>query len=404
MIFQLFDRVRQSGKLTKVQVIPANFKAADIISSSDETMIIDIVNIVFHCAASVTFKQTLQNAVEVNIILTQKIVQLVKQLKNCKAFVHVSTLFSNSFKQECNEVIYDLPLTYKDVIAIAEISDKVEGDKSTSVVFQHNFPNVYCLTKHYGEKLVCDQACQLPIAIFRPPIIGPSYKNLPGWTDNCLALSGFFVTLLKGYTHTYIGRENNPSNNAPVDYCVNALIAAAWDVSEKFAFKENFSIPIYNYMFKENNLSIKKQMEYIKESFHAPLEGSVYYYSYVQTSSIPIFHVLFFLFTTLPAAFADIAAISLGKKTKFLKLSKTLKLMILVCAPFMSNKFQIGNENVKNLLKKAKENGCLRDDFNFDFECIDWRVYYQNFQSGIKQYYFKEDMSKCKELARSYQR
>jgi alcohol-forming fatty acyl-CoA reductase len=314
-------------------------------------------------------------------------------------------LYSNSYKKESNEVIYERSLTYREVISIADAARKMEGDTSNQIDFKHDFPNVYCLTKHYAEKLVCDQAGDLPTGIFRPPIIGPSYKRIPGWTDNLNGLTGFFVIMFKGLVHTFLGNEENPGNYAPVDYCVNALVAVAWDVSEKFmnTKDEKTSIPIYNYMFEKNNLSIKKTMELVSEGFHAPLEGSIYYYSFLKSSSPFWFNVFFFLFTSLPAFITDTFSVAFGKKPKFFKISKKLKTMMVVFSPFLLIKFKFGNENLKNLLSKVKKMQGFRDELDFDYECIDWNEYFQNFQPGIKKYFFKEDMSKCEELSKSYQ-
>lgn len=97
------------------------------------------------------------------------------------------------------------------------------------------------------------------------------YKDpLPGWTDNINGPSGVVAWTVRGVIHCIWGDPKCRSNIVPVDYCINALIATAWDISLKSNGRLN--IPIYNYCFKENNITWKQYMSLIPLGFHQPLE------------------------------------------------------------------------------------------------------------------------------------
>jgi hypothetical protein len=368
-------------------------------SETDEIRITNEVSIVFHLLASVHFKEPLKSAVETNMVITQKIIGLVKKLKSLKSFVHVSTVYVNSFQEKSDEITYKRSLGYKDVMAIASRSED-------SSLFNHDFPNTYCLTKHYAEKLVEDEASGLPVVIFRLPIVAPSYKALPGWTDNLNNCSGLVVGMSKGFFHVLLGREDYPSNLVTVDFCVNAISVAAWDVSMKYSanLRENFSIPIINFISNDNNPSLGHFMDFIEQFSETPFENSIYYCSCIRTSSRFRFEILFFLLSTLPAFLADAFRLVAKKNRRYTRISERSKTFLETCAPFLLQKFDFENDNAKALIRAYQNSESYSDELNFDFDEIDWREVHRNWKAGLKQYYFNEDMSRCAELAKSYQR
>lgn len=60
-----------------------------------------------------------------------------------------------------------------------------------------------------------------------------NYKDFPGYTDNVNGPSGIVAWTVKGFIHCIYGNPNMRSNLVPVDYCINALIATAWDIHEE---------------------------------------------------------------------------------------------------------------------------------------------------------------------------
>jgi hypothetical protein len=61
-----------------------------------------------------------------------------------------------------------------------------------------------------------------------------SYKDYPGFTDNVNGPSGIIAWAARGYIHCIFGDSSKRANLTPVDYCINALIATAWDIHETY--------------------------------------------------------------------------------------------------------------------------------------------------------------------------
>lgn len=352
------------------------------------------MNIVFNVLATIKFNEPLEDAVEINILNTQKVIQIISEMKNLKSFMHVSTLFSNCNRIDADERISDHPMNYHQLIDIANLRKKLKDAKSVTLNFEHDFPNTYTLTKHFAEKMVVDQAHRLPTGIFRPPIVVSSYKNVPGWVDNLNGITGFIIAFSKNLSHAWYGCKENRSNTAPVDYCVNALIAAAWEVAEKFEEsyedKTEFIVPIYNFTSIENNITYEKIMQYIPLG----LDGPSYLYFVIGTSSKSIFLALHVLFTVIPAIFFDLFSRLQGKKEKFVRMSHKIKEASEVTSPFTLTKYQFSNSNTTMLTEKVKKIKDLPATFDFDLTNIDWKDYYAKFLPGIRKYYFKEDSRK----------
>lgn len=181
--------------------------------------------------ASVQFNEPLKNAIKTNVLGTKRVLALSLEMKKLKSFIHVSTLYSNCNRDVIDEKIYDHVLNYHQLIHLGKVSENLKKIEKEEI-FQ-KFPNTYTLTKHFAEKLVYHQAHFIPSGIFRPPIVISNYKDFPGYTDNLNGPSGITAWTVKGYIHCIYGDSSKRSNLVPVDYCINALIATAWDISER---------------------------------------------------------------------------------------------------------------------------------------------------------------------------
>lgn len=111
----------------------------------------------------------MKDAIDINILGTQKVVNMVKSFRNLKAFIHVSTLFANCSRLYIEEKLYETSFTYQDVISLSKILQNLDSEKLESLMLE-GLPNTYTTTKHYSEKMVTDIANELPCGIFRPPV------------------------------------------------------------------------------------------------------------------------------------------------------------------------------------------------------------------------------------------
>lgn len=115
----IFDRLRkQQGEQfdayiqEKVHIVEGELLMDRIgLSLRDEELLIQNINVVIHCAASVDFDAKLIDAIQINVIGTLRIYNLYKKFKNPENFVQVSTCFTNSDKFGwIEENIYDTPV------------------------------------------------------------------------------------------------------------------------------------------------------------------------------------------------------------------------------------------------------------------------------------------------------
>ena len=70
------------------------------LSEGDENEVIENVNIIMNCAASIDFNARLDDAININIKGTLKMLELAKKIKNLNNFTHVSTCYVNCTEKE----------------------------------------------------------------------------------------------------------------------------------------------------------------------------------------------------------------------------------------------------------------------------------------------------------------
>lgn len=98
-----------------------------------------------------------------------------------------------------------------------------------------DWPNTYTYTKALAEDIVRRNSEGIPVGVFRPAIVTSSAKEpLVGWIDNLYGPTGVVAGAGTGVLRTMHCNKRINANIVPVDFCVNALIAAAWDVNNHY--------------------------------------------------------------------------------------------------------------------------------------------------------------------------
>jgi len=269
--------------------------------------------IVFNILASVKFNEPLKEAAAINITGTKRVLDLVQQIQHLKAFVHISTLYSNCHIRQIGEIVYKPEVSCANFLNIIENLDVLTLERYGQCLMQ-KMPNTYTLTKRYSEELVNERCqCCLRAGIFRPPILMNTYREpCSGWTDNLYGPGAISVGAVRGFIHCIFGDADKVANLVPVDYCVNALVAVAWDIGQK----QLGTVPVYNYIYQENNLTWGQYMAMIPRGFHEPLDKCVWYYSYIIVKRRLIFKVVSLLVHTLPGYLVDLVAVILGRERR----------------------------------------------------------------------------------------
>lgn len=184
---------------------------------------------------------------------------------------------------------------------------------SDSLLF--DWPNTYTYTKALAEELVRSHSRGLPIAIFRPAIVIPTYKGpLKGWIDNMYGPTGIIIGVAAGLLRVLHIHKKNNADIVPVDLCVNSLIASAYDIG-KNSYEEP---PIYNYVGSvKNSITWQRYCDYAcTYGRDVPLMKNAWYYSFKMSSSKTFVTMLTFLYHILPATIVDLGLFVSGKKPK----------------------------------------------------------------------------------------
>ncbi|CAG9794393.1 unnamed protein product [Diatraea saccharalis] len=190
---RIFDFIKneQPEQLQKLQVVPGDILVEDMgMAMSDRAMLQNECQIVFHCAACVRFDMFIRDALNLNTVGTQRVLDLV--------FVHVSTAYNHCELDVLEEKLYPSKHKPQHVLDCASWMDDEMLEYLQPKLIQPQ-PNTYAYTKSLTEDLVSQYAGKFPIVIARPSIVTSSYKEpMPGWVDNLNGPTGLMVGAGKG--------------------------------------------------------------------------------------------------------------------------------------------------------------------------------------------------------------
>ncbi|KOX75132.1 Fatty acyl-CoA reductase 1 [Melipona quadrifasciata] len=109
VVFEFIKAKDGSPIFSKLHPVEGNVNLPDLgLSLKDRIMLIEKVNIVFHVAAAITFKQLLDDVVNTNMKGTSRIIDLYKKLKYVISFINVSTAYSKLLQKIINILQYKL--------------------------------------------------------------------------------------------------------------------------------------------------------------------------------------------------------------------------------------------------------------------------------------------------------
>lgn len=388
---QLFDQVRRKDPDYRRKIHPINgdcILPGLGISSPDRALLIKHCNVVFHGAATVRFDEKLKLALSINVCGTREILTLAKEMEQLNAFLHISTAYANCPLKEIEEKFYPTPISGESGTHLAEILDDETLEKITPTLLR-DWPNTYTYTKSLAEDYVRAHSKGMPVAVFRPAIVIPTYREpLRGWIDNMYGPTGIVIGVAAGLLRVLHINKENRAELVPVDMSVNSLIASAYDIGVNSHYDEP---PIYNYVTsKKNSISWQDYCEYSTlNGVSAPLSKMAWYFTFTMTSSKALAVILTFLYHTVPATIVDGVLVLFGKKPKLLDTYRKIHKLCHVLSYFTNRVWSFKNHNVENLWRKLD----IKDKelFYFDMADMDWPSFFVDSIFGIRTYLMKED-------------
>ncbi|KAF9430619.1 cyclin-dependent kinase inhibitor far1 [Podila epigama] len=203
------------------------------LSDEDLEMIQNDTRIVINSAASVSFNDPSNDALEMNTRGPFRTIEVAKGIKNLGAFVHISTAYVNSHLQDCvlSETIYSHPLgnpvnLYKN---LCNMSNAELHEYERSVVLK-TYPNTYTFTKSLTEHLIQHnyQDLELPINIVRPSVVTAALAEpIPGWAEGVAAANGAIIACALGFVQEWPGHIDKSPDFVPVDFVTKTVLLAA---------------------------------------------------------------------------------------------------------------------------------------------------------------------------------
>ncbi|XP_054720630.1 putative fatty acyl-CoA reductase CG5065 [Uloborus diversus] len=176
---QVFSKIKREMPtlLTKVVPIVGDISLPNLgIKESDANILIKHVSVVFHSAATVRFDEPMKKSVNLNLLGTQRVLQLAQKMDKLSAFVHVSTAYSYCNRSDIDEVVYPEKIAPQKVIELAQWMDD-DLLESITPKLMDNRPTTYHYSKALAETLLVSEGGNLPIAIVRPSIVTAAFRE-----------------------------------------------------------------------------------------------------------------------------------------------------------------------------------------------------------------------------------
>ncbi|XP_023955148.1 putative fatty acyl-CoA reductase CG5065 [Bicyclus anynana] len=378
----VFSRIKEENPQAFEKVIPI---VGDItqpqlgIMAENEELLIKEVSFVYHVAATTKFNETLDIAMNVNVAGTGRVLDLSKRMENIKAFVYVSTAYSNTDREVVEEVLYPAPVSLNEVnkllkigITDAQVKELIKGR-----------PNTYTFTKALAENLVADNHGDVPAIIVRPSIVSSSKKEpVTGWIDSWYGATFLATVTMKGFNRVFVSSYEYNLDFIPVDYVSNLIIVAA------ARCKCSDKVDVYNSSTSgENPLKIGAFFDDIiayscKHKFYDIPLPMAYLTRYRW-----VMFLITLLLQTLPAYIADLFLLIVGKKPRYVKLASKISAAHDVLDYFPSRTWSMSARQTTALFQSLSPSD--RDQFPCDPTDIDWKEYIVTYCQGIRQFLCK---------------
>lgn len=348
---QVFQRIHLEcpEALNKLIPIEADISDSKSMGISEENLekLKNEVSFVFHLAATVKFDDSLEVAIQTNLIATKMLVEIAQKFRHLEAFVYVSTAFSNVHIKIINEVIHESDFSWQEAIKIV---DSLDQEKLNWLLkrSQKHFPNTYTYSKHLAEKFINEKSSEIPAVILRPSIIIPNVKDpFPGWIDFRGTCMGLQIAIFLGVMRSFYGNSDTILSLVPCDFVTNTAIVSA----VKLAQDEIKSLKIYNCTPKSGKRTVGelKDVFLINSRELCPSEKVMFYPRTEVYSSYFIYMVMFFLCQFLPALIYDLLMWPTRKEFKCIEINKKIFKSIMELEFFTMNQTEFDDSECVKL-------------------------------------------------------
>ncbi|KAF5269481.1 hypothetical protein FQA39_LY08670 [Lamprigera yunnana] len=389
----MFERLRQHDPNAIKKIVPIDGDCLSDKLGIDETnrkLLTENVTIIFHFAATLKLEAKLKDAIEMNTVGTVKMLELAKEIKHLKVFVHLSTAFCSADLPEFKEDVYRTSDDPKNIIQVSKwIKDEALEIATPAIIRPH--PNTYTYTKRLAETIVADEYPTLPVVIARPSIVTPAgIEPLPGWVDSLNGPMGILVGAAKGVIRSMHVKGNSRAQVVPVDVAINALIIIAWKMGT--AKTRPAKIPVYN-MTNDGVLSLtwEEVLRIGREIvYEYPFEGQIWYPDGDMRSSKLVHKAHCIFFHWIPAYLIDFLMIIFRQKRFMVRLMGRIDDGLQLLQFFTTRDWFFESTNFVSL--NSELTPIEKKLYPMDFNAMPIREYLTVCMLGARQYLMKEDL------------
>lgn len=329
VIFQdpLFDKLKKMhGDILNEKVVVMNGEVAapDLgISEADRRVIIENVNIVYHCAATVRFEEALKNAILINVRGTKLMLELASEIKNLELYVQVSTAYCHLQEDVLEEKVYPICEDPYQLIKIAELLE-VNHMEAISEQLRNGCPNSYSFTKALGEKLVAEYMPKIPAIILRPSILtGILDDPLPGWSDNIYGPFASSVAIGKGVLRSLNLDPNIFSDFMPIDKGASIVLLFTYHcIVNNCTHLQVFNVCSSAQSQYTWGLVANRDLKIVREKY--PYEYTMWYPTLTFNPNIFLHFIYVFFLQLMPAVIGDIFLFVFGYDPILIRVQKKI--------------------------------------------------------------------------------
>ncbi|XP_008560558.1 putative fatty acyl-CoA reductase CG5065 [Microplitis demolitor] len=389
----MFDRIRKTKPdvFSKITALPGDMLQKNFgLKESQENLLINEVEVLFHFAATLKLEAKLKDAIEMNTIGTAQVLELAKKMPKLQAFVHLSTAFCHVDQEELGECVYDSPDDPNEVMRMTQWLKPEALDLVTPKLLEPH-PNTYTYSKRLAETLIANEYPNLPCVIARPSIVTPAWEEpLPGWVDSLNGPVGIIVGAAKGVIRSVHCNGHYHAQIIPVDLAINALIAIGHTIGTCNNRPKN--IPVYN--ITQSGVRPISWAEIVQKgkaiAYNYPFEAGIWYPDGDIRSSKFVHNLFVFFFHILPAYFIDFLLLIFRQKRFMVHIQKRISDGLEVLQYFTTRDWIFHNDQ----LMKLWEDMDPRDKkiFSIDFFAVEEAEYIKNIILGARVYCMKEKL------------
>uniref|UniRef100_A0A182W9J9 Fatty acyl-CoA reductase n=1 Tax=Anopheles minimus TaxID=112268 RepID=A0A182W9J9_9DIPT len=391
----IFDTIRGSLQdpktaFEKLVAIETDYTSQEFVKEPYKSDLLNETQVVFHSMASVRFDLGFQNIMDTNVTGTERLYNFLRNASRLQAIVHVSTFYSNCDRTHIEECVYD-DIRYGGWDNVRRIIEPLTESEKNNLMpaIIGPLPNNYTFSKKCAEVMIQQQFSHLPIGIFRPPIVTPSYKEpIPGWVDCIQGATGLCIPILKQQLLWYYGEPTARPALAPVDYCIAGMITAACDVYERHeanrvlqSYDRHVSTPpVYNFSFDKNPITWQQFINLVGAGLPT-LMGRKLSTLRMRITRWRILSRITFWWMYFVAFIADMFLTLFRKRKSYVRIVSGLNMLADASEIFRCNTWTARNDNIQRLLSSlSEEDEAL---LVFDVDQIDWADYFEQFTKGL---------------------